>query len=180
MQKPQNLNRQFRILMVSTGGTIDKAYNETHGLLENQISLIRKNLHQFMRLPSTSIEWKSLMHMDSLSMKVEDRRKILECLVNNISEYDAIIVLHGTDTMDQTVDYIKSNFEEVSIPVIFTGAMKPFGFFDSDAIQNVTEAVICTRTLNQGLYLVFHNQVFIAGSFIKNKIKKTFEIKSEY
>ncbi|MDD9950961.1 MAG: asparaginase domain-containing protein [Zetaproteobacteria bacterium] len=167
---------KHKLLMVSTGGTIDKAYNEADGRLENRISLIRKNMHQFLRLPSTEIDWMTLMHKDSLAMDTVDRDVIASCIHKNVPKYSGIVVLHGTDTVDLTVEQTSQRFPlPYEIPVVFTGAMKPYGFFDSDAVQNVTEAVLAAKFLPGGLYLSFHSQIFEAGRFKKNRVKKTFE-----
>ena len=47
-----------------------------------------------------------------------------------------------------------------AVPVIFTGAMTPFGIEGSDALQNLTEALLATRLLPAGVYLVFHGEVY--------------------
>jgi L-asparaginase len=60
-------------------------------------------------------------------------------------------------------------------PIVFTGAMKPMGFEDSDAAQNITEALLATKILKPGVYISFHNRVFELPRVRKNKETRTFE-----
>ena len=75
----------------------------------------------------------------------------------------AVVVVHGTDTMAKTADYVRLKLINPSVPIIFTGAMKPMGFDDSDAFQNVTETMLSCRVCAPGFtsffmvrYLQFH------------------------
>ena len=65
--------------------------------------------------------------------------------------------------------------KELCAPIVFTGAMKPMGFEDSDSNQNVTEALLAAKILSPGVYISFHNQVFELPNVRKNKEKRTFE-----
>jgi L-asparaginase len=53
--------------------------------------------------------------------------------------------------------------------------MIPMGFEDTDATQNVTEALLAAKLLPAGLYIAFHNQIFKVPHVAKNKEKRTFE-----
>jgi L-asparaginase len=85
------------------------------------------------------------------------------------------VVLHGTDTMDLTARFCYEKFKEINVPVVFTGAMKPLGFDDSDAAQNVIEAIFAARILGPGYYATFHGKLFKVPRFRKNKQRGTFE-----
>lgn len=53
--------------------------------------------------------------------------------------------------------------------------MKPLGFDDSDAAQNVIEAIFAARIMNPGFYSTFHGKLFKIPNVRKNKTKGTFE-----
>jgi L-asparaginase len=59
--------------------------------------------------------------------------------------------------------------------VILTGAMKPLGFDDSDAKQNVVEAIYAARLVSAGYYISFHGRLFKVPNVRKNKQRGTFE-----
>jgi len=168
-------NSKTKVILITTGGTIDKTYDESEGTLENRDSLIRQAIVGRLRLPYTELEVFSIMSKDSLYMTDEDRALICMYMKNQLGRNVPIVVLHGTDTMTHTAEYCLEHIGEVNVPVVFTGAMKPLGFSDSDAQQNVTEALLAAKLLKPGFYVSFHNRIFNVPNVKKNKDKRTFE-----
>lgn len=166
---------KHEIIVFATGGTIEKTYNEFDGSLENRGTSIKNRILSKLRLPSTHIDVWPLMSKDSLTMTEEDREIICDNVKAHSGGQRPIVVLHGTDTMTLTAEYCHKRILSPSIPIVFTGAMIPMGFDDSDAIQNVTEALYATRFLEAGFYISFHNQIFEVPRVRKNKDKSTFE-----
>ena len=72
-------------------------------------------------------------------------------------------------TCTKSVDDLR--IKNLKVPVVFTGAMIPMGFEDSDATQNVTEALLSAKLLSPGFYISFHNQIFSVPHVQKNKDK---------
>lgn len=169
------LNPMSRVIILTTGGTIEKTYDESDGTLFNRETVIRQKIEQRLRLPYTQIEVKSLMAKDSLDMNIDDRELIFQSIKRFATYNDPIVVLHGTDTMQQTAEHVQKSWEYPTVPVVFTGAMKPLGFDDSDALQNVTEALIVSKIISPGVYLSFHNRLFGVPGVRKNKQSLTFE-----
>ncbi|MBL7545659.1 MAG: asparaginase [Bdellovibrionaceae bacterium] len=165
----------MEILVFATGGTIEKTYNEFDGSLENRGTSIKNRILSKLRLPTTHIEVKPLMSKDSLYMTDQDRELIAENVKAVAWGDRPIVVLHGTDTMTLTAEWCKKIIGSPGVAIVFTGAMIPMGFEDSDAIQNVTEAMYATRFLKPGFYISFHNQIFEVPDVRKNKEKGTFE-----
>jgi L-asparaginase len=172
-------NNLFKIGVLTTGGTIEKSYDETSGLFDNHDNFLPEVLKSRLRMPYATLRFQTLMNKDSLHMTEDDRSLIFAALVDWSSKVDGLVVLHGTDTMDMTAKYCveqkKLHPFTKDIPVVFTGSMRPFGFEQSDAMQNMTEALLAVKILSPGIYLSFHNQIFSAPHFKKNKDKKTFE-----
>lgn len=162
-----------KILLISTGGTIEKTYSEEEGSLKNRESQIQILLQE-MRTPYTEIEVRVILAKDSLDLDDNDRDLILKELREASSLGHPIVVLHGTDTMDKTINFIDSNLSP-SVPIIFTGAMRPLDMRKSDAVQNVLEALALSKVVDPGVYLSFHNQLFKAPKVRKNRDLGTFE-----
>lgn len=163
------------VIIITTGGTIEKTYDEFDGSLENRGTSIKNRILSKLRLPYTNIHVSPLMSKDSLYMDESDRELIYKAIKKE-SEKDApIVVLHGTDTMAISAQYCFERIKNLQIPVVFTGAMIPMGFEDTDATQNVTEALLAAKLLSPGFYISFHNQIFIVPHVQKNKEKRTFE-----
>ena len=163
------------VIIITTGGTIEKTYNEFDGSLENRGTSIKNRILSKMRLPYTNIVVCPLLSKDSLLMTDADRELIAKTIEVEMQNNCPIVVLHGTDTMSHSVEFCYKNIETAKVPVVFTGAMIPMGFDDSDAAQNVTEALLAAKLLAPGFYISFHNQTFKAPNIRKNRESGTFE-----
>lgn len=147
-----------RVKVFSTGGTIEKVYDEHAGILHNSPSRFDHILSQ-MRLPSVQIDHHGLMGKDSLDMTQADRELIKESVEATLPSFDAILIVHGTDTLEETGELLCSELKDLSVPIILTGAMRPFEFRDTDAFQNIFESLIACRLLPPGVYCVMHSKV---------------------
>lgn len=163
------------LFILATGGTIEKIYDEFEGSLQNRDTIVKNKILQKLRLPYTDISVKQIMSKDSLYMDDQDRAFILNSIQAHERGGHPIVVLHGTDTMDLTSKYCHENYPQIKVPVVFTGAMKPLGFDDSDAAQNVIEAIFAARIVQPGYYVTFHGKLFTVPNFRKNKTLGTFE-----
>ncbi len=168
-------NKVQDVIIITTGGTIEKTYNEFDGSLENRGTSIKNRILSKMRLPYTNLMVYPLLSKDSLYMTDDDRALIATTIKDQLQKNCPIVILHGTDTMSLTADYCHRTLGTPSAAVIFTGAMIPMGFEDSDAAQNVTEALLTAKLMKPGFYISFHNQVYTVPNVRKNKEKGTFE-----
>jgi L-asparaginase len=168
-------NEIINVSILTTGGTIEKVYDEFEGSLLNLDTIVKNKILQKLRLPYTWIEVYTLMSKDSLYMNDDDRGIILDSIKKHEESGRPIVVLHGTDTMDRTARHCFENHKTIKVPVVFTGAMKPLGFDDSDAAQNVIEAIFAARIMKPGYYVTFHGKLFNVPNVRKNKVKGTFE-----
>ena len=164
-----------KIIILTTGGTIEKCYSEYDGSLKNRQSRLKKSLLSRLRLPHTKVHLEEIMAKDSLHMTLEDREEIRQKVFNYFQKKQPIVVLHGTDTMVETAVYCHDQCPDPPVPVVFTGAMKPLGFEDSDATQNFVEALCLCQVMDPGFYVSFHNQIFKVPRVRKNRRRRTFE-----
>ena len=164
-----------KVMILTTGGTIEKSYNEFDGSLKNRQSMLKSRLLAKLRLPHTVVDLVDVMAKDSLHMTEEDREKIWREISGQFNKEIPLVVLHGTDTMALTARYCFDRCNEPPVAVVFTGAMKPMGFEDSDAPQNFTEAMAVCHLLDPGFYISFHNRVFKLPNVRKNRQRRTFE-----
>ncbi len=170
-----NSNRPQEIIVITTGGTIEKTYDEFDGSLNNRESVIKAKIMSRLRLPYTSLQVFSVMNKDSLFMTDDDRQLLLHFVRSQLEKQLPIVILHGTDTMAVSAELCQRELKNVSVPIVFTGAMKPLGFEDSDALQNVTEALLASKILASGVFLAFHGRVFTVPGVRKNRERGTFE-----
>ena len=157
------------IRIFATGGTFDKEYNELTG------TLFFKDTHiaDMLRLGRCHLELtvETLMMIDSLDMKDEDRALILRrCL--DASE-KRIVITHGTDSMEQTATVLGKAIGGKT--VVLTGAMVPYTFGSSDGMFNLGTALAFVQSLPPGVYVAMNGRCFGWKSVRKNRRLGRFE-----
>ena len=162
-----------RLTILTTGGTIDKTYDEFQGRLRNSHTVLDVILDS-LRIPDLFVRHIEVMHKDSLDMTEEDREIIAKAVCDAAPTSDGVVVLHGTDTLSETGEQLCRECVDLEIPVILTGAMRPYEFRDTDAMQNVTEALLAVRMLDRGIHVAMHNRVLSFPGVIKDRQALTF------
>ena len=163
----------MRLTILTTGGTIDKTYNESDGSLAN-VGSVLANILTSLRLPGMDIRHVPVMSKDSLDLTDTDRQAILYAVMAAQSQSDAIVLIHGTDTLADTGRHLHQHLDDLTIPVILTGAMRPYEFRDTDAVQNVTEALFAARLLAPGVWVVLHGRALPLPDVAKDRSVMTF------
>lgn len=164
-----------RLTLITTGGTIEKTYDETTGRLENRRSIVRQMLRR-LRLEETNVSIVELMSKDSLEMSDGDRARICAAVRDALRAEPphGIVVLHGTDTLHMTGERLHNDWPSPPCPIVLTGAMRPFEMKRSDALQNLTEAIFATGLLEPGVYCVAHGRSLRFPGVVKDRATGTF------
>ena len=155
------------IALISTGGTIEKTYDELSGVLSNRVSVLDIMLAS-LQLRGVSIERVALMNKDSLEMTPEDHTLIAQSALRMAETTTGVVVVHGTDRLAISGERICELGTPAS-PIVFTGAMRPYELRSTDALQNLTEALLAAQILTAGVYVVMHDQVLQFPGVIKDR-----------
>lgn len=161
------------IALISTGGTIEKTYNPLSGVLDNELSVLDVMLAQ-ITLSGVKLNRVQLMNKDSLLMTPQDHMIIAltaEAMLNN---NDGVVIVHGTDTLSISGEKCYKKIKNLNGAIVFTGAMRPYELRSTDAVQNVTEALLAVQILPPGVYLTMHNQVLRFPGVRKDKERLCF------
>lgn len=162
-----------RIALISTGGTIEKTYDELSGVLANKISVLDVMLAS-LELRGIEVSRVALMNKDSLDMSAEDHTLIAETATRLAREHDGVVVVHGTDRLAVSGDRVCEIAGTPRTPVVFTGAMRPYELRSTDALQNLTEALLAVQVMPAGVYVAMHNQVLRFPGVTKDRVLGTF------
>ena len=159
------------ILCINTGGTFNKQYNELNGSL-----VIKKNNDFIKRILSKSkinnIEVKGIIYKDSLDMTNEDRKLLLDFI--NQTKYKKILIIHGTDTMDQTALFLDQNIKDKQI--VLTGAMVPYSINKVEAVSNMMMGYgYLLSNKKNGVFISMHGLVEKYKKIKKNRELGLFE-----
>ncbi|HVS02986.1 MAG TPA: asparaginase domain-containing protein [Thermoanaerobaculia bacterium] len=164
-----------KVTLITTGGTIEKTYDEVSGELENRRTIVRRMLEE-LRLDDTEVAVIELMSKDSLDMVAEDRRRVVDAVHRAVDDAgcSGVVVLHGTDTLCLTGDRLAGEIPSPRVPVVLTGAWRPFEMKRSDALQNLTEAIFATGVMPPGVYAVAHGRALPFPGVRKDRERATF------
>ena len=167
-----------RIALISTGGTVEKTYNELEGVLHNVYSVLDVMLAR-LQLEGVDLVRVPLMSKDSLDMTDADHALIAQTVGSMCHAHDGVIVVHGTDRLSRTGEKIVEVLGTPSVPVVLTGAIRPYMLRNTDAMQNLTEACLAVQILDPGVYCVMHDRVLKFPGVVKDHEKGTFRYASE-
>ncbi len=162
-----------RIALISTGGTIEKTYDELSGVLANKISVLDVMLAS-LELRGIEVSRVGLMNKDSLDMSPEDHTLIAETAARLARDFDGVVVVHGTDRLAVSGDRLCELAGTPATPVVFTGAMRPYELRSTDAMQNLIEALLAVQLVPPGVYVAMHNQVLRFPGVTKDRVLGTF------
>lgn len=166
-----------RIALISTGGTIEKTYEELGGTLSNRVSVLDVMLAQLELRGIEGITRVSLMNKDSLEMTPDDHARIAEEVLKQSTDHAGVVVVHGTDRLAHSGEVTLERLRQAGgprVPVVFTGAMRPFELRRTDATQNLTEALLAVQVLPPGVYVSMHNRVLAFPGVRKDPATLTF------
>ncbi|HQS67154.1 MAG TPA: asparaginase domain-containing protein [Sulfuricurvum sp.] len=157
------------MLILNTGGTFNKRYNPLTGTLEvphDEVAII-----SITSTFSTPIRVQGLLYKDSLEMTHEDREVLAKTIFQ--SDEDLIIVVHGTDTMDQSAQHVANlGLQKV---IVFTGSMVPFSIDPIEATANLAMAIGYTHHALHGVYIVMQGVCGPYNRVIKNRDQGKFD-----
>lgn len=157
-----------KLLIITTGGTIDKIYfddKSDYQVGEPQISQILNAMHV-----AFDFEVMALLRKDSLHLDDRDRQLIRSAI--EAADTKHVLITHGTDTMVETAAQLEGLEGKT---IVLTGALNPARFRDSDAIFNIGCAVGSVQCLPPGVYLAMNGKLWHPEGVRKNPRENRFE-----
>ena len=156
------------MLLLTTGGTIDKIYFDDQSEYEVGDSVIPA----LLRESRVTLDYRvvSLMRKDSLELTDEDRSAIREACEE--AEEVRIVITHGTDTMATTAEALRGIAGKT---IVLTGSLAPARFRETDAIFNIGFALAVAQAKPEGVFIAMNGRIFEAGHVRKNLETRRFE-----
>jgi L-asparaginase len=142
------------LLILTTGGTIDKNYFDAlseYQIVDSGIPALLKEAR--VALPHRVEE---VCRKDSLELTDADRAEIARRSVN--APETRIVITHGTDTMTETAKVLAQAVPGKTI--VLTGALSPARFAETDAPFNLGMAVATAQVAPPGVWIVMSGEVF--------------------
>lgn len=133
-------NYEQSVLMIYTGGTLGMIFKE-QGLVPFDFDQILQKIPELKQFECnlSVISFDPLI--DSSNVTSSFWLKLLKVLSENYENFDAFVILHGTDTMAYSASVLSFLVENLKKPIVFTGAQLPIGVIRNDARQNILTAI---------------------------------------
>ncbi|SMS12955.1 asparaginase [Pseudomonas viridiflava] len=153
-----------RVMVLYTGGTIGMQAS-ANGLAPAS-GFEARMAGQLAELPELVVPQWRFREMspliDSANMTPAYWLRLREAVIEavDVEGCDAVLVLHGTDTLAYSAAALGFQLLGLDAPVVFTGSMLPAGVPDSDAWENVNGALLALGNgLASGVHLYFHGEL---------------------
>lgn len=161
------------VLVLATGGTIDKIYHDAKSAYEIGDP---QSDDIFQRAGVTfTYAVETILSKDSLDFTDADRETVARAAVGSASR--CVMVTHGTDTMAETARVVAGALREAGSgqTVVFVGSLAPARFRETDAEFNVGFAAAAVQILPPGCYIAMSGRVFDPFAVRKNRDANRFE-----
>lgn len=155
------------ILVLTTGGTIDKQYFDALSQYAITDTIIARLLEVARVTHPFAIE--EVMRKDSLDIGAEERAALVARVAR--AEQSRIVITHGTDTMTDTAQAL------AAVPgktMVLVGALAPARFAESDAAFNLGMAFATAQTAAPGVYITMNGAVFDGLRVTKDRARGAF------
>jgi L-asparaginase len=141
------------ILVLTTGGTIDKNYFDA--LSEYQV--VDSGIPALLEQARVALPFRveEVCRKDSLELTDADRAEIAHRAGD--APETRIVITHGTDTMTETARALAGVAGKT---IVLTGALSPARFAETDAPFNLGMAFAAAQTAPAGVWIAMSGQVF--------------------
>ncbi len=159
------------MLILNSGGTFNKRYNSLNGELE--VPYDNLAIEKIMSNVNGAYNLAGVVYKDSLEMDSNDRKMLANIIYESTD--DKFIIVHGTDTMHITAEFLSEIFEDRKI--VLTGAMKPLEIDNIEASFNLGMAIgFLHSEVENGVYICMSGLIEPWDQIVKNKSIGKFEI----
>jgi L-asparaginase len=161
------LNADEPILVLTTGGTIDKTYFDA--LSTYQVG--KTAVPQLLAIARVTRRFRieEAMRKDSLELGDDDRAAIRARIAG--APERLVVVTHGTDTMTDTAHALAGLPDKT---IVLVGALAPARFQESDAAFNLGMAFAAAQTAPVGVYITMNGTVFDGLKVAKDRAAGAF------
>ncbi|WP_421765692.1 asparaginase [Ekhidna sp.] len=167
------------VLIIYTGGTFGMIQDASGSLAPFNFGKVVDRVPELRQLDIKLTVISFPKPIDSSNIGIQDWKDMSYIIEENYAQYDAFVILHGTDTMAYSASMLSYMLEGLNKPIIFTGAQMPIGSIRSDARENLIAALEIASAHNNGNPIisevcVYFNYLLLRGSRSQKLRSSTF------
>lgn len=151
----------MKILTVLTGGTIGSVEkNHTLDVADKSCKVVDMFKKSEYNNPQVVFDVFSPVNILSENMSVEYWNVLLKWFKRvNFSEYDGVILTHGSDTLSYTAAILSFCFADIAIPLVVVASDYPLDFPKSNGLKNFSSAVqLISSKTTRGIFVAYGTQ----------------------
>ena len=159
------------MLILNTGGTFNKRYNPLNG--EVEVPYDNNAIETILQTNLSEYDLAAVMYKDSLDMDMNDRKILANIIMESVD--NSFLIIHGTDTMHETAEFLSTVFEDRKI--VITGAMRPFEIDKIESSLNLGSSIGFLKAQEKnGVYICMNGYIEPWEKIKKNTLKGQFEL----
>ena len=159
------------MLILNTGGTFNKRYNSLSG--EVEVPYDNTAIEAILETNLSQYDLAAVMYKDSLDMDMNDRKILANIIMESVD--NSFLIIHGTDTMHETAEFLSTVFEDRKI--VITGAMRPFEIDKIESSLNLGSSIGFLKAQEKnGVYICMNGYIEPWEKIKKNTLKGQFEL----
>jgi len=164
------------VLIITCGGTFSKVYNPLDGtmIVPKNNEILERIIKTYFKFNINLIDIQEFIYKDSLDMDDTDR-KMLKNIVSQ-SQFQKIIIIHGTDTIHLSAKELEDVSKEKNIGIVFVGAMEPISINPIEGCMNFGCAYGFLQALQtSGVFISMNGIIKNVQEIVKNRELGYFE-----
>lgn len=157
-----------KICIYDCGGSIGMEYDSKKNILREG-GIISDLLRYIPELQGKfHIDIIPLFSGNSYDIQKPQWLELAEAVKDDYERYDGFVVLHGTSTLAYTASYLSFALQELSKPVVFTGAILPLKELGSEARGNIIHACMVAAMDIAEVVVVYGTDILRANRCTKS------------
>jgi L-asparaginase len=177
------MNPARKLLLLHTGGTIGmQAGSSGLAPAAGFESRLCTALSGYSQYPLPAWQYRELLPLlDSANLTQANWLAMRDAILHAVEEEgcDAVLVLHGTDTLAYSAAALSFLLLGLDVPVLLTGSMQPAGVEGSDAWPNLFGALdMLSRGVDPGVWVHFAGRL-LPGTRVSKRSSEDFDAFAE-
>jgi L-asparaginase len=161
-----------KIYMIFTGGTISMKIDDVSHTVKPALSakeIMQSLLHSELYHELEVIEFSEIPSPSMTPGMMLEISRLIKKLIHQ-DEPIGFVVVHGTDTLEETAFFLDTAIE-TEIPIVVTGSMKSSSELGFDGINNLVSSILVaksTKSHGRGVLVVMNDQINAASEVTKS------------
>jgi L-asparaginase len=167
-----------KVCLISLGGTITGCSSNPVDTTTYKVPVLtaQQLLDSIPQVPGVLVDADNFMPIESSSLTPDLWQKLSNHVTEKLNmDYDGVVILHGTDTMEETAYYLNLTVN-TSKPIVITGAMRPNTALSADGPLNLYQSIQVAASklcYDLGVVTVMNNLILSARELHKHNSVRT-------